>query len=60
MTIDETMNYFNYCVKNGCLDESDLIELTKNKNNEELIKIAEKMDSIAQNNFDSWKENYEN
>ncbi|MCR4264492.1 MAG: hypothetical protein NUV98_07325 [Candidatus Roizmanbacteria bacterium] len=56
MTIDDATDYLNYAQKEGCFEWADI---DPNSTDEELIELAEKMDSRAMYYYESQKEESE-
>lgn len=53
MTINEAMDYLNYCEKEGCFDAVDAIAGLTEK---EIIELAGNMMDRADAAYDAWKE----
>lgn len=52
MNKEDAINYINYAIKNYGFDESTVDGL----NDEEIIKLADEMESRADAAYDAWKE----
>jgi len=55
-TYDWAMNYLAYCVKNGCLDESEIVGLSE----KEIIDLANCLEAKADMAYDAWKDEQPN